>query len=100
MINTCLMIRSCEKGSSRMYKDSLIFKIRGLKVKGGKINRVSGMLEVEKDREFSHDLGSLQLEFTQFDEKDSIRFLVILLIYFKKKLFKELFNYFFNFLLK
>lgn len=71
------MVRSCEKGSSRMYEDSYIFKIRGVRVKGGRINTLSGMLEVEKSREFVHDLGSLQLEFTQFEDKDEMRFMVI-----------------------
>lgn len=80
MIKTCLMVRNCEKGSSRMYDDSLVFKIRGIKIKGGRINSSTGMLEVEKSREFVHDLGSLQLEFCHFEEKESMRFLVSNLI--------------------
>lgn len=76
MIKTCLMVRSCENGSSRMYEDSLVFKIRGIKIKGGRINASNGMLEVEKSREFVHDLGSLQLEFCHFEEKETMRFLV------------------------
>ena len=75
MANTAIMVRSCEKGTSKMYQYSMLFKIRGLKIIGGMLNKDSGMLEVEREREFSHSLGSLQLEFTQFD-KSKNRFLV------------------------
>jgi hypothetical protein len=35
-----------------MYKDTLIFKIRGLKLRGARLNLSTGMLEVEENREF------------------------------------------------
>ena len=60
-----------------MYRDTLIFKIRGLKLKGAKLDLETGMLEVEENREFQQNLGPMQMEFTTF-ERDHKRFIVSL----------------------
>lgn len=57
-----------------MYRDTLIFKIRGLKLRGAKLNLDSAMLEVEENREFEQNLGPMQMEFTTF-ERDHKRFI-------------------------
>lgn len=53
----------------------MIFKFRGLKLVGGRLDLATGILSDEENREFSQNLGSLQMEFTTF-ERDHKLFLV------------------------
>ena len=77
MMNTCIMMRTCEETTEKMYDFSMLFKIRGFQLKGGKLNLLNGLLQVEESREFTQHLGCLQIEFSQF-ERDCNRFVVSL----------------------
>lgn len=69
------MVRSCELRVEKAFQDSMIFKFRGLKLVGGRLDLATGILSDEENREFSQNLGSLQMEFTTF-ERDHKLFLV------------------------
>ena len=58
-----------------MYRDTLIFKVRGLKLVGARLDFETGIIDNEEGREFSQNLGPLQMEFTTF-ERDHRSFLV------------------------
>ena len=75
VLNSCLMVRSCEQRVEKTYQDSLLLKLRGLQLVGGTFDLITGILSDEGDREFAQDLGSLQMEFTTF-ERDHKLFLV------------------------
>ena len=59
IMNTVMMIYPLKQDETRIYKTSMAWKFRGLKIRGGKIDPKTGMLQDEQKREFYHDLGVL-----------------------------------------
>ena len=63
MADSVIMIMPKQSDSTVIYKNSMIWTVTGLKIRGGKINS-DGLLVNEDEREYLWDFGPLHLEIT------------------------------------
>ena len=65
---SCLMLsKKMTSDKSKIYQNSMVWKVSGLKIRGGKVDE-EGFLVDEEAREFFFDLGPLHLEIARFEK--------------------------------